>query len=518
MKKKHTGLYIASLAIGLILMLGAALLERPAGNGVFHMGYAGAVWMLLPLLMGIVHLLLAGRFFERREALDRGRIAPYAKSGLLCSALALAGLFVYTVIFSPRNLPAVLLGSLLFGFSAVLLLLFAALLRLTLPRWLAWPLMIAFTIFGWLRGIVYIITGNMGGVVAAIGDIVVWMSPPLARIAYLAKDAASGVALAPQRFVLPVVYGLALIILLLAASARGSWLKRLVITVAAFALLFAGAKFSTRTIDALTMESFEKAMLLTDNDAIWPGFAMRDIQFAVRDGKGELFFRDGRSPAWRPETIDVLAYTATFVDGEPTLHVLGYEETRALHDLIGISRTEETLSQYVSILTHEAFHGHQFAQLGDPSQDHGLGDMQAYELLGAELNADPDYTQLWNREMNAIYLFLSGDAEVAGYLTTRAEREAYEREHLAEADFEQYRISQELMERMEGTARYVELMSLPGDYRDNPLFTRLDTGSGGSERYYTSGMGRALILDKLTPGWKETYSFGDALPVESAAR
>lgn len=513
-KNRNLAYYIVSFLIGLGLIALVALLEGGVSTERFHIGYAGAYWMLLPLPLGLVFNALAVRYFPRSSEQIPSQNTRFLRAGLACGALAQLGLFAYTMLFSFSNMPRVLLGSAVFMLGALILMAFAAILRRGTARWLSWVLMVLFTIFGLIRGLVYIITGNMGGIPGTLGSIAVRLSPPLSRLAFLAKDIAAGSSIDPLRFLLPIAYLIVLLLLLAAVSTEGGWLKRSLLAAGALLLLVFSTGFSNHRVDAFTLQAFDNAMALTDNDAIWPGFAMREIQFAVRDGKGEIYFQDGAQPVYGPETIDVLAYTATLAEGKPTLHVLGYEETRALQDPLAILRPEAAEDLYVSILTHEAFHGFQFTQLGDPLENDSLSQMQAYEGLGAALNAMPAYNQAWDAELFAAYQFLEGEAALSPYLAARDAREAIEKANLSPEDFETYRQSQAIMERIEGTARYVELLSLPGEPRTHGLYQRLQTGTTSSERYYTSGMARALILDQTAPAWKQSYSFLEDLNLE----
>ncbi|MDO5690043.1 MAG: hypothetical protein Q4G61_07325 [Tissierellia bacterium] len=482
----------------------------------FHLGYAGAYWMMIPLFLGVLYMTVVGKMQGKERKLKGQPIGAWMPEVLIAclkiTAIAVLPLLLFTAVTSLKSLPGVLLGSGIFLLSAGILTGLGILLRLFLHPFVAYPVMVVLTAMGILRGALSIILGNIGGGVATAGDLLIKLAPPIGRITYMAKDAAGLIPIEPIRWVQPIVYILfVLIILALLIAQIKNW-KRLGLAILSLFLLYMGMNYSNHRIDGQTKSAFDRAIQITDH-TIWPGYALGDIQFALRDGKEELFFTADSEPVRRPETIPVLAYTATLVDDVATLHVLDYEQTRGLYDVIGMDSLEGTMDSYISVLAHEGFHGFQFSKLGEEGMDLFFG-MSDYVTLGAELNQDPVYKELWGRELDCIYEYLVGEQPLVEYLKAREKRESHERELLSPEDFAAYRHSQESMELLEGTARYAEMMSMPGELRENRHFQSLKSNPTGAERYYLSGMGRCLILDQEDPDWKENFDFTTALMVE----
>ena len=75
----------------------------------------------------------------------------------------------------------------------------------------------------------------------------------------------------------------------------------------------------------------------------------------------------------------------------------------------------------------------------------------------------------------------------------------------------------DLYELLEGTARYVEArtaLALSDEDLYGQYLTSLKETSYGREKYYRSGMGICMLLDRLDPGWKRDLSAGSLPPAE----
>lgn len=361
------------------------------------------------------------------------------------------------------------------------------------------------------RGLIYIISGNMGGSIRTLGEWLVLLAPPLNQVAYLAKDLASFSSVSWTHLQAPVLYLLFTLILVVVSRLE---VKRVIQWLAVVVLitgLWFGSGWSNQRVDQITYQAFEQAAAWSEGD-LWPGYRFGDVQYAVKEGRNEIVFRLGTDQVYQEETIDVIAYTATIDEGLPTLYVLNYQDSRGLIDPFNTLSPEESLERYVSVLCHEGFHAYQFAQL-EEEQDDGLGDMGAVVEFGPILESE-SYKALWNRELKAIYDYLEGEIDFSEYQLARRERQAYEKEQLGADEYIKYQRGQEVLETIEGTAHYIEMMSLNRERSQNQLYLNLSEGASQSFRYYLSGMGRSLMMDEREPGWKDQMVFNRAIQVE----
>lgn len=183
---------------------------------------------------------------------------------------------------------------------------------------------------------------------------------------------------------------------------------------------------------------------------------------------------------------------------------------------------------YISALAHESFHAYQ-------------GTVAPQRLAAAEnavSRAEPNYPwsdaafiQAWQTELDLLAEALRTDSETESaalarqFLDHRAQRRQSADLPPSLAAYETQR------EWLEGLARYVELESwrqasqndayqpLPA-IQDDPDFAGYDTfprrwsqeidqigrmaDDHGDGRFYYSGMAQAILLDRLSPGWKDT--------------
>ncbi len=482
-----------------------------------YVGRYGFFWMVMPLPLGLILMVLAGKHFGTRKDLapadQRRRLGSYLVEALLCGFLGQLGMLVFSLLKETSRIADILPGAVLFLLSVLILALLAFFLRTTWPRWVGFILMFLLAFLGIVRGILYIITGNMGGAIAFIGRVLVLIAPPLNLVAYLAKDLVSTIAIGPERFVLPLAY---LIFMLALAATRLRPKEKRVQKVAVFtlglAVLVLGTNFSTHRVDLTTQQALEDAIERSER-RLWPNYQLSEVQFAIRDGEGELFLRDGGEPVYREATLDVLAYTATVVEGVPTLHVLPYEPSRAMYDPLANLAPEFAYDAYVSVLVHEGFHAYQMAEMGGGFLAENELDFDSVESSRQTLADLPEYNELWNQELQSAYDYLENQSEFVTYETAHQARQTYERAHLSEGDYLAYEQWFTQMEMLEGTAFYVEMLSMPYDPRESPQYQRLNTEEnsrisiGIQDWYYESGLARALILDRIDPVWQESFDF-----------
>ncbi len=187
---------------------------------------------------------------------------------------------------------------------------------------------------------------------------------------------------------------------------------------------------------------------------------------------------------------------------------------------------------HVVVMLHEIFHAFQATR----APRRFAGATAVYKLENIYPSKDPRFVAAWNREGEALAEALAAKEETAvtglaqKFLDIRETRRwkialdpkliSYERE----------------LEWLEGLAKYAEVRfyelaasrtedALYANYRSgHPLWlwdlARLRRNLGGQEgdlRFYLSGVAQALLLDRLSPGWK-AKAFGEKASLEDLLR
>lgn len=235
----------------------------------------------------------------------------------------------------------------------------------------------------------------------------------------------------------------------------------------------------------------------------------------------------------QPE-VPVVANGLVAVGGEPVALIAGRQQLEgavggmaAEQSIVGggeaelmrgLLRTDAgirfTDDEYLGVVLHEAFHLYQLPTIECMSE--GLPD-EFGERLWGEIYTDAANNRL--QDLEAAHLLAAVQAEdlaavrteAAAFLAVRSERHAYWQGQL-EAEADAMREAERRYEWMEGLARYVQIMAQEtgrealiaqiGEPVD-PVRTR--------ERVYRMGAGQALVLDRLTPGWRTEAMQGIAL-------
>jgi hypothetical protein len=176
-----------------------------------------------------------------------------------------------------------------------------------------------------------------------------------------------------------------------------------------------------------------------------------------------------------------------------------------------------TDNQYISVLCHEAMHALQFSNWEEKinALPRGIADT-GVEVKLAEAESDPAVQSMYEKEADLLYrLAVSDDGRpdaeaVREYIRTRNDTQALlsARSGIDVHDIKNYA---DMYELLEGTARYVEANTALA-LSDNELFGQylfsLKETSYGREKYYKSGMGMCMLLDRLDPGWKQVLYAG----------
>lgn len=170
----------------------------------------------------------------------------------------------------------------------------------------------------------------------------------------------------------------------------------------------------------------------------------------------------------------------------------------------GQSLTDEA---YVGAVVHELFHVHQIPALEQWTAD--WDGAYAQERLWGEVYQDAENNRLQNLE--AAYLLEALQAPddgaardaAARFLAVRAERAGYWQTRLGPVVADPLLELERLYEWLEGLARYVQAHVEPGGVEAlmDELTEPVEAGIA-RDRVYRLGAAQALVLDRLSPGWR----------------
>ncbi|ETT86728.1 hypothetical protein MKZ08_09760 [Viridibacillus sp. FSL R5-0477] len=226
----------------------------------------------------------------------------------------------------------------------------------------------------------------------------------------------------------------------------------------------------------------------------WPGFEM--VAYALYDNCNVYLYNHPKFKGNKQNTYQILKRDEQF--NGCTL-ILYEEYPTAIVDLQLYGDYESLFS----ILVHELFHGYQYIKGENRFPD---------ELLGVTYPLSNENVQLRNLERMNLYnaLLEKNTLKKKEYLNTFIEL----KEKRA-AIINDYLIYENLIESVEGPAWYVELKAYEekssleyGSVLQNygqSLINKYESTSNIRRSCYSSGLFMCLLLDELSPGWKEDF-------------
>lgn len=305
----------------------------------------------------------------------------------------------------------------------------------------------------------------------------------------------------------------------------------IVLTAFVLALGLAGLPREDRELFRAAVELDKRA-----SDNIWPGLNIEDYPVAVRKGSSEyVIFKDEIKK--RKPVLPVAACTAYPVNGEMNVFLPSKSDLDSIGQIAeGMSSDPQYFflnrfyieskklsdGQYVSILHHEALHAFQYRYFERQlSAMEPACEESEIELLLEEAGGDPAILSL-EKKLTALLYALVNTSEEKSF-RSGAEEYLSSRQTLLKAYSEKFGKEKagligkyiDRTETVEGTARYVEFKTA-GALKDDKLtqqyLTGLKENMKGKEKYYRSGMGICLLLDKYYPDWKQHVFAGPTSP------
>ncbi len=237
-----------------------------------------------------------------------------------------------------------------------------------------------------------------------------------------------------------------------------------------------------------------KDLTNTNVERYWPNFEL--VAYALYDKNSVFLFNHPRYNQVPPKTYKILKRDERFV-GNTLILFDGYPTAIADMELY------DDYEGLFSILVHELFHGNQYIKEEKRFPD---------EMLGITYPLTKENVEIQNRERKNLYnALLETDISkkkqyLNEFISLREKRAEGIKEHLT---------YENLIESVEGPAWYVEIKAfsekspLANDlilkkYGKN-LINAVESTSNTRRSCYSSGLFMCLLLDELSPGWKESF-------------
>ena len=189
----------------------------------------------------------------------------------------------------------------------------------------------------------------------------------------------------------------------------------------------------------------------------------------------------------------------------------------ALISQFSINNKKITDNQYISVLYHEAMHALQLSWWEEKitALAEGIADAEV-EAKMAEAESDLEIQAMYEEQVELLYdLVVPEDSipdagAVREYFRIRTDIQDM-LSTKAGIDANAIKSYIDLYELLEGTARYVEArtaLALSDEELYGQYLLSLKETVYGREKYYRSGMGICMLLDRLEPNWKQYLSEG----------
>lgn len=287
--------------------------------------------------------------------------------------------------------------------------------------------------------------------------------------------------------------------------------------------------FGSRGLGQKEKELYQRAYELSGEveSSIWTGYSFKKYPVAVRKGEREYVLQ-GSDEYKRRAVLPIIAATAYQVDGEMNVFIPSKADLESLGEIAeGLSKGDDTLfisgfslnrqtisdNKYIAVLYHEGFHafqmdnymGNLFNSMPDDEETRLLKLVNSIEM-------DNYLKGLYDKEREIMFSIINAEddsnikEEIKKYVELRQERVEALTVKYGKADIDSLLKLEDYYEKVEGSARYTEIKVaeiLEDDSLYQEYLNSLQESASGKEKYYRSGMGICLILDKLDTGWKK---------------
>ncbi|MBS4538397.1 hypothetical protein GOQ27_07965 [Clostridium sp. D2Q-11] len=286
-----------------------------------------------------------------------------------------------------------------------------------------------------------------------------------------------------------------------------------------------------------TEELYGKALDLSKEveENLWKDFNFGDYPVAIRQRNTEYVFRKEEMRKRTP-VLPVIACTAYPVDGEVNVFMLSKEELDTLGDFAeGIGNEEEFLinqfgldkkkmidEQYLSIMYHEGLHAYQLKYYEKNLMNIAKDEYKEIDEKEVLRRVDEEaIVSYYEKEGELLYQAITtqDDKESISlakeYVSARKKRIQFLEKHWKREELEVLKEQEHYYELVEGTAKYMEEQILKYLEREEIVEKYLKTIKElqeGKQKYYNTGMGICLLLDRFNISWKKD-AFRNPIPL-----
>ena len=261
------------------------------------------------------------------------------------------------------------------------------------------------------------------------------------------------------------------------------------------------------------IEICERAVSIED-DFGFDGFTITDYPVSFYDGDNDyvVVWENGEySINKRNPVMDFIVATAYPVDEHYEVLTPTIEKMSSLLGLLSMGNGSYGADEHVTTLWHEAFHCYQLTNYLESIESIPL--VAVDESLIAE-NADTNEqaVRLFEQKSELLKKAVKTDDidKIREYIVEYKKLDEERKTLLSD----EVNSVEEYYTRIEGTACYIEACVykslLPDSFENNYIETISEYG-GGSGKYYKTGMAMCMILDTVSPEWKNGYNFSEPL-------
>ncbi|MBQ7094430.1 MAG: hypothetical protein IJN84_07940 [Clostridia bacterium] len=294
-------------------------------------------------------------------------------------------------------------------------------------------------------------------------------------------------------------------------------MKKLIIFVLIGVILVTGViATGTYGLSEENIEIYQQAVKLQSGNENFgfEGFFLTDYPVSFYDGNKDyvvVWENNTYSITKRKATINSLAATAYPIDGHYEVLTPTIEKMTSLLGLFSTEDADYGTEEHISTLWHEAFHCWQLTNY--------LANIEAIcpvaineKIIAEQVDTNEKAVALFKQQSTLLEdAVKSGDVDKIREYIVRYKELDEERDILLSAEaiaLEEY------YTRVEGSACYIEACVYQLQCPDSIASSYIDTiseYSGGSGKYYKSGMAMCMILDAIDSDWKDSYDFSEPL-------
>ena len=246
------------------------------------------------------------------------------------------------------------------------------------------------------------------------------------------------------------------------------------------------------------------------DDIGFDNFKLEDYPVSFNDGKNEYVITSDGNIEKRKPVLDIFVATSIPVDDHWEVFAPTYKRFEPLAVMVmaekALAADSDELQQaiFISTIWHEAMHAWQFTNYNDNVNEWNTQPDPENIIV----DNTPEARTLYEQELTLLYkAAYETDMEQLKTIAEAICAIEEKLENILPANAYATSVQAELTE---GTAQYFEsqiFRSLRGedDYIDHYI-EGIDVYNEGREKYYTLGMAKCLLIDKLDPAWKNNFA------------